>query len=75
MMIKQKIDEFHLMESNREANIRTLNEEARAKLKSGDRDSAKRLLFKIKRFEIYQKILKETIDKLQEKKNKINNVK
>ena len=68
MMIKQKIDEFNLMASNREANIRALTEEARAKLESDDRDSVKRLLFKIKRFEIYQKILKETIDKLEEKK-------
>jgi hypothetical protein len=70
-MIKQKIGEFDLMVSNREIKINALTEEARAKLKSGDRNSAKHLLFKIKFYEIYQKIMNKTIYKLEEKNIKL----
>ena len=68
MKIEQKIAEFGLMVSNTEIKISALNEEARAKLKSGERNFAKHILFKIKFYEINQKIINETIYKLEEKK-------
>ena len=53
------------MNNNQEI-INALTEETKNKLKSGDKISAKRLLFKIKVFKISQKIWNETYNKLEE---------
>lgn len=66
LMIDQKIKEYELKMNNNQEIINALTEETKNKLKSGDKNSAKRLLFKIKVFKISQKIWNETYNKLEE---------
>ena len=66
LMIDQKIKEYELKMNNNQEIINALTEETKNKLKSGDKISAKRLLFKIKVFKISQKIWNETCNKLEE---------
>ena len=66
LMIDQNIKEFELKMNNNQEIINALTEETKNKLKSGDKNSAKRLLFKIKIFKISQKIWNETYNKLEE---------
>ena len=66
LMIDQKIKEYELKMNNNQEIINALTEETKNKLKSGDKISAKRLLFKIKVFKISQKIWNETYNKLEE---------
>lgn len=65
-MIDQKVKEFELLVERNQQRINALNEELRVKLKLGDRNSAKRILFKAKLLEISQKIRNETYNKLEE---------
>ena len=72
LMIDDKIKEFEVRVMNNQDRINALTVEAREKLKLGDRNSAKRMLCKIKVLEFSLKIWNETINKLEEKKIKLD---
>ena len=65
-MIDQKIKEFELLVCNIQERKKALTEEAKVKLKLGDKNSAKRILSKTKLLVISEKIRNETINKLEE---------